>query len=153
MASFSYCKCSIGLACNGKRKTRAAVRASDFLGNQTPESILGFRELELEVTEQQLALASEAWAAFRAATPEPWAELLKRDLSALPASGLRFSGCSKSFPVPTASRARSVRVLPRLQKAGPRQSLYSLQCSAKRRLWEIGASSACSMALRSHQSR
>jgi hypothetical protein len=36
------------------------------------------------VTEQQLALASEAWAAFRAPTPEPWAELLKRDLSALP---------------------------------------------------------------------
>jgi hypothetical protein len=60
------------------------VQASDFLGNQTPESILGFRELELEVTEQQLALASEAWAAFRAPTPEPWAELLKRDLSALP---------------------------------------------------------------------
>ncbi|HEX2380584.1 MAG TPA: hypothetical protein VHI74_07610 [Methyloceanibacter sp.] len=36
------------------------------------------------MTEQQLALASEAWAAFRAPTPEPWAELLKRDLSALP---------------------------------------------------------------------
>jgi hypothetical protein len=60
------------------------VQASDFLGNQTPESIVGFRQLERKVTEEQLKLASEAWAAFRASTPEPWAKLLENDLPALP---------------------------------------------------------------------
>jgi hypothetical protein len=60
------------------------VQASDFLGDQTPETILGFRHLEREVTREQLELASEAWISFRAPTPELWARLPKQDLSALP---------------------------------------------------------------------
>jgi hypothetical protein len=60
------------------------VQAGDFLGNQTPESIVAFRDLERDVTPQQRALASEAWDAFRAPTPEAWAALLKRDLGVLP---------------------------------------------------------------------
>jgi hypothetical protein len=64
--------------------TLRLVQAGDFLGNQTPESILAFRGAEREVTAGQLSLASEAWDAFRAPTPELWAALLERDLSNLP---------------------------------------------------------------------
>ncbi len=68
----------------GNEASLQLVQASDFLGNQTPERLLGLRHLERDVTPAQLALASEAWAAFRAPTPEPWARLLEQDLSALP---------------------------------------------------------------------
>ena len=60
------------------------VQAPDFLGQQMPEGILEFKELERPVTPEEFALASEAWRAFRSSAPEPWHGLLGRDLSALP---------------------------------------------------------------------
>jgi hypothetical protein len=63
------------------------VQASEFLGRQSDKEIEALRADEQPVTAEQLALAAEAWAAFRAPTPEPWHALLGRDLSALPFLG------------------------------------------------------------------
>jgi hypothetical protein len=63
------------------------VQASGFLGRQSEEEIEALRADEQPVTPEQLALAREAWAAFRAPTPEPWHALLGRDLSPLPFLG------------------------------------------------------------------
>jgi hypothetical protein len=60
------------------------VQASDFLGRQSEEEIESLRATEQAVTAEQLALAAEAWGAFRSATPELWHALLRRDLSPLP---------------------------------------------------------------------
>jgi hypothetical protein len=60
------------------------VQASEFLGRQTEDEIEALRASERQVTDDQLALAAEAWAAFRAPTPESWQALLGRDLSPLP---------------------------------------------------------------------
>jgi hypothetical protein len=60
------------------------VQSDDFLGTQNVESIKAFADKSKPVSDQQLSLASEAWAAFRQTTPTDWAALLKQDLSALP---------------------------------------------------------------------
>ncbi len=60
------------------------VQASEFLGRQTEAEIEALRAVERPVTQEQLALAADAWAAFRAPTPEPWQALLGGDLSPLP---------------------------------------------------------------------
>ena len=60
------------------------VQASEFLGRQTEDEIEALRALEQPVTQEQLALAADAWAAFRAPTPEPWQALLGGDLPPLP---------------------------------------------------------------------
>ena len=60
------------------------VQASEFLGRQTEDEIEALRALEQPVTQEQLALAADAWAAFRAPTPEPLQALLGGDLSPLP---------------------------------------------------------------------
>ncbi len=60
------------------------VQASDFLGRQTPDALLGLTKTETPVSAQQLALAACAWAAFRQATPETWHALFALDLAPLP---------------------------------------------------------------------
>jgi hypothetical protein len=60
------------------------VQASEFLGRQSEEEIEALRAEEQPVTAEQLTLAADAWAAFRAPTPEPWYALLSRDLSPFP---------------------------------------------------------------------
>jgi hypothetical protein len=47
------------------------VQASDFFGRQSEEEIEALRAEEQPVTAEQLTLAADAWAAFRAPTPEP----------------------------------------------------------------------------------
>ena len=60
------------------------VQASEFLGRQTDDEIEALRTLEELVTPEQLALAANVWAAFRAPTPKPWQALPGGDLSPLP---------------------------------------------------------------------
>ena len=66
------------------RDSLLLVQAPDFLGQQTPETILELKQLERPVTDAELSLAREAWGAFRPPTPAAWFGLLQRDLSVLP---------------------------------------------------------------------
>lgn len=60
------------------------VQASEFLGRQTEVEIEALRALEEPVTAEQIALAADAWAAFRTPTPERFQAFLRGDLSPLP---------------------------------------------------------------------
>ena len=61
------------------------VQADDYLGVQPPDKIMQFRNRRALVTQEQLATAKLAWAAFVQPSPRVWANLLKQDLSALAA--------------------------------------------------------------------
>ncbi len=68
----------------GGREGLQLVQADDFLGAQNEKSIITFKDKSNVVSDEQLLLAREAWAAFRQPEPTDWAALLKQDLSALP---------------------------------------------------------------------
>lgn len=55
-----------------------------YLGTHTPDEFLALLKHEKTITNDQLALATKAWAAFRSPTPCHLIELLKTDTSALP---------------------------------------------------------------------
>jgi len=65
-------------------ETLLMVQADDYIAHQESEDIVEQVALARPVTDAQLDLAVRAWAAFRQATPEAWAHLLREDLSALP---------------------------------------------------------------------
>ena len=68
-----------------KGDTKLSLICEDqYLGILTPGQMLGLKKLEKPVTENQFTLASKAWAAFRAPTPEHWFNLLDVDTSELP---------------------------------------------------------------------
>ncbi len=60
------------------------VQSDDFLGTQSVEQLADLVRLQTPVSEQQLALASQVWTAFRQSDPKPFAALLSEDLKALP---------------------------------------------------------------------
>ncbi|MEN8167140.1 MAG: hypothetical protein ABFR65_06625 [Pseudomonadota bacterium] len=55
-----------------------------YLGMCTAEEMKALTVHEETVTDHHLRLAKKAWAAFRAATPEPWQALLHEDTALLP---------------------------------------------------------------------
>jgi hypothetical protein len=53
-------------------------------GEATPQELAGSRFPVVGVTRAHLEIASLAWRAYRALTPQPWFNLLNKDLSILP---------------------------------------------------------------------
>ncbi len=68
----------------GGREGLRLVQADDFLGTQNEQSIVKFKDKSNSVSDEQLSLASAAWAAFRQSEPADLSALLKQDLAALP---------------------------------------------------------------------
>jgi len=62
----------------------AIICVDQYLGTLSPEQMAMLYRYEQTVTEDHLALASKAWSAFRASTPEQWFALLQMDTRALP---------------------------------------------------------------------
>jgi hypothetical protein len=56
----------------------------NYLGLTTPDEMKNLVQYETPITKSQLTLASKAWLAFCADTPNQWAELLNEDTSSLP---------------------------------------------------------------------
>jgi hypothetical protein len=54
------------------------------IGNQAPEDVAAWRIPVVKMLSEHLELASSAWQAYRAPTPQAWFNLLSKDLSALP---------------------------------------------------------------------
>ena len=80
-------------------------QADDYLGVQPPDKIMQFRNRRALVTQEQLATAKLAWAAFVQPSPRVWANLLKQDLSALP--WLRLSVARMLQELPSAQTGRT----------------------------------------------
>jgi DNA-binding transcriptional MerR regulator len=79
------------------------IQAADHLGPLGPDELEALWSTREPVTAEMLALAREAWDAFRAPEPSAVAELLARDTAALPFLGPAFVGCSRSRPMPRAA--------------------------------------------------
>mgnify|MGYP001815426655 CR=1 FL=1 len=62
----------------------AIICIDQYLGMLSPEQMATLYRYEQAVLEDQLVLASKAWAAYRSATPEKWCALLQSDTRALP---------------------------------------------------------------------
>lgn len=60
------------------------ICVDQYLGTLSPEQMASLQRYEQIITEEQLALASMAWNAYRSATPEPWYDLLRVDTTVLP---------------------------------------------------------------------
>ncbi|MGB0466628.1 MAG: hypothetical protein ACPGF7_03725 [Pontibacterium sp.] len=60
------------------------ICTDQYLGLLSPDELKALVQYEVPVTQDQLTLAADAWAAFRSTNPQHWLDLLSRDLSALP---------------------------------------------------------------------
>jgi hypothetical protein len=60
------------------------VHTDASIGDQLPEELPRWRLMAAPIRDDHLEMASLAWAAWRAPTPEAWFDLRARDLSALP---------------------------------------------------------------------
>jgi hypothetical protein len=54
------------------------------LGGATPQELARWRFPAVPITDDHLEIATLAWRAYRQPTPQPWFNLLKKDLSILP---------------------------------------------------------------------
>lgn len=66
-----------------KTTVLSIICVDKYLGLLSPSGMASLFKYEKTVTEEQLKLASKAWAAFRYHSPDKWAELLEADTSAL----------------------------------------------------------------------
>lgn len=60
------------------------ICTEQYLGMLSPDGMKALRAFETPVSQEQLALSANAWAAFRSSTPENWRGLLNTNTSALP---------------------------------------------------------------------
>ncbi|WP_455211783.1 hypothetical protein [Kaarinaea lacus] len=60
------------------------ICTEQYLGLASPEQIKQLSKFEESITDQHLKISKQAWAAFRAASPDEWQQLIKEDLTALP---------------------------------------------------------------------
>ncbi|MEE8306738.1 MAG: DUF1835 domain-containing protein [Gammaproteobacteria bacterium] len=83
------------------------VQSDDFLGVQNEEKIKTFKDKIKDASEEQLALACAAWAAFRQPEPTGWAGLLRQDLSPLPYLAQSVRRMLQELPGVTSGLART----------------------------------------------
>ena len=60
------------------------VQADVRIGDQMPERLLARQLPAIKIAGEQTEIASSAWRAWRQQSPQEWADLLSKDLSALP---------------------------------------------------------------------
>jgi hypothetical protein len=60
------------------------VQAETSIGEKSPKQLVRWKPAAVDVTNDHFELASLAWQAYRAPTPQAWFNLLNKDLSILP---------------------------------------------------------------------
>ena len=106
------------LAAEGIAPARIALVQSDrHLTSLSPAAISSL--VPNQVTAAQLALAAAGWAAFRAPTPEPLAELLALDTSALPWLAPALARLLEELPAPSTGLSRTERLILEALAVGP----------------------------------
>ncbi len=103
----------------GRRCRVLLAQADDFLTGLSAEGLHALGQRAAPVGEEQLALASQAWAAFREPTPAPLRALLDRDLGALPFLESAILRLLEELPAPDTGLSRTERQILELLEAGP----------------------------------
>jgi hypothetical protein len=62
----------------------ALVQSDTVIGNHPPEDLIKWRLPVVKILHDHLEMASAAWQAWRASTPQDWFDLLSKDLAVLP---------------------------------------------------------------------
>ncbi|MGR9052615.1 MAG: hypothetical protein ACU84J_08205, partial [Gammaproteobacteria bacterium] len=78
-----------------------------YLGSLAPEAVSRLIRYASPVSDEQLGLATKAWRAFRADTPEPWAALLGDDTQVLPYLHDTVGRFLEEYPRPDNGLSRS----------------------------------------------
>jgi len=89
-----------------------------YLGMSTPDEMKSLLKYEEPVTQKQLSLAKQAWAAFRAPTPEQWSALLDQDTSALPFLSDAILRLLEEYPAVSDGLGRTARTALRIIAEG-----------------------------------
>jgi DNA-binding transcriptional MerR regulator len=97
------------------------IQASDHLGPLGPDELEALWPAREPVTAEMLALAREAWSAFRAPEPTAVAELLERDTSMLPFLGSALRRLLEELPDAESGLSRTERQLLEPLLDGPRR--------------------------------
>ena len=95
------------------------VQAAVFLTSLTAEGLRALGQRAAPVSEEQLALASQAWAVFREPTPAPLRSLLDRDLRPLPFLESAMLRLLEELPAVESGLGRTERQILELLEAGP----------------------------------
>jgi hypothetical protein len=93
------------------------VQADEHLGETTPEALAGLPRRA--VTAAQLALAAQAWAAFRAPTPQGLVPLQAGPTAALPWLGPAIARLLEELPAPGSGLSRTERQILETLRQGP----------------------------------
>jgi DNA-binding transcriptional MerR regulator len=108
------------------------IQAPDHLGPLGPEELEALWPGREPVTAEMLALAREAWDAFRAPEPTAVAELLMRDTSVLPFLGSAFVRLLEELPDAESGLSRTERQLLEPLIDGPRRPAALFVASQER---------------------
>jgi hypothetical protein len=81
--------------------TLSLAQTNKSIGDHRTEEWIAQRPRAAPVHTDQLDIASAAWAAWRAPTPEAWVDLLDRDLSAIPRMGSTVTALLEELPMRT----------------------------------------------------
>jgi hypothetical protein len=106
----------VTLICIGSFPGRPRFRG---LGELTPEELGPLFKTREPVTDRQYVLASHAWQAFRAPTPEPLQDLLRTDTSPLPFLGPALARHLEEYPWTTDGLSRTERRVLELASHAP----------------------------------
>jgi hypothetical protein len=106
---------TVSLVCIGSFPGRARFKG---LGELLPAELAPLVEMRQPVTEEQYALASRAWAAFREPSPEALDRLRRTDTSALPYLASALTRFLEEYPWTTDGLSRTERRLLTLASGG-----------------------------------
>jgi hypothetical protein len=83
------------------------IQAGSFLSQESPARLRMHLKLKQSVSEMQFNIARAAWTAFRTATPEAWAGLMRYDTSPLPFLRVAISRHLEEYPHPMTGLTRT----------------------------------------------
>ena len=121
------------------------VQANVMIGNKEPQNVARWVPPAVVVTDDHFDTAGLAWRAYRAPTPQPWFDLTKNDLSALPQLRPTVLELLEELPMrATGLGATEMRLLELIAEGGasPPDVFPGHEKRNERRVfgyWEIGA--------------
>lgn len=83
------------------------IQTGNFIGQENPSRLRTHLKLKRPVSALQYTLASSAWSAFRAPTPENWCSLLSYDTTALPFLRPAILRHMEEYPAPKGGLTRT----------------------------------------------
>jgi hypothetical protein len=124
-----------------KLASRLTFVQADFpISGRSVEDLARSPPPVVKLGKQHLDLASMAWQAYRAPTPEAWYDLLKLDLTVLPQLRRTVVEMLEELPSKTGLGATEMRMLELISKGHPTPSdVFSDRTRRVFDYWEIGA--------------